>query len=1338
MPLTRSLMFKPLAVCFFVLFIVSQWVFAQEAGIPYATYLPPKTYQANPQNWAALQLSNGVMVFGNGDGILAFDGSRWHLLPMVNRNLVRSLAIADQNTLFAGGYNEIGFVSFDASGTPQYQSLVPKIGSRLRDFGHVWNITVVQEQIYFSTDNGLLKYDRTTDRFSKLELEIEASRAYLVHNDGKISFQSPNQSLFVIENDKVSIAAGGDFYQNKRITAILPFNNQTKLVCTLEHGLFLYDGKKSTRFTSQVNEFLEINRLYKAVKLTNGNFAFATLLRGVVIINSLGEVVHHLEKGKGLGDNAVYNIMEDHQGAMWVMMSVGISRVELQTPMTWFDERNGITGAINDIIRYNNIIYAGTMLGFFKLNPGKALEKSAQFQKIPEISTSVWAIVERHGSLLLATDEGTVELKNNRYEFLDEYSGAVMCASTYDPTVVFVGLTDGIVILKFENEKWKSLGTIPGVTADVGEINEDSNGNLWLGTFSEGVLQLKFPSNGIIRDYMKPTVNHYGPANGLPVGYVQLTTVGDELLFRVEPYRTLYRFNPTSNSFEKYTFQGKYLWYDSATVYPFSNERNNATWFAKINPDNNSFDFILSTSAKHENITFSRVREDVDEVLFVDDNGVAWLGGLDGIVRFDINKSENRQEKFATILNNIKINDDSILYRGFGQPVQSNAFSYDFNTISFSLGATSFDLYEENEYQFMLEGYDDDWSPWTTDVSKSYTKIPEGKYTFKARTKNIYGGVTPEVEYSFSIRPPWYRHTIAYIIYGLLISGAVYSLVDLRSRKLEKEKAVLENIVMERTAEVSRKNLQLEQQAEELKTQTEQLKEMDTIKSNFFTNISHEFRTPLSLIMAPLEKNLAEGKADPESEMMYRNSKRLQTLINQLLDLSKLEAGKMKLFLSRNDVAGFVRRIVSSFDSLAQSKVITFHVTIPDESKNVYFDADKLETILNNLLSNAFKFTPEGGEVWFSMDTSQGNVFRFVISDTGPGIPEKDQQKIFNRFYQADGSVTREYEGSGIGLALTKELIHLMQGDVQVDSKPGSGATFTVTLPLSTDGSSTIPEEISIEPTQYFLNGKHEPIQAVAKENRENYSILLVEDNRDLSAYLHGILEKTYDVRVAYDGEEALAVVNENMPDLILSDMMMPRMDGFTLCETIRNQEATSHIPFILLTARSSVENRLAGLELGADDYMTKPFHVAELEARIRNLLRQRDNLRKRFQRGFKVEPKEVTVTSTDEKFLARVMAVIDANVSNPGFSVEQLSEEVGMSRKNLHRKLVALVDQSPNELIRTYRLKTAIQLLEKQSGNVKEVAFNVGFTNLSYFAKCFKEQFGISPTEVKVKEAES
>lgn len=468
--------------------------------------------------------------------------------------------------------------------------------------------------------------------------------------------------------------------------------------------------------------------------------------------------------------------------------------------------------------------------------------------------------------------------------------------------------------------------------------------------------------------------------------------------------------------------------------------------------------------------------------------------------------------------------------------------------------------------------------------------------------------------------------------------------------------------------------------------------------------------------------------------MMYRNARRLQNLINQLLDLSKLESGQMKVFLCKNDLTSFIRILLTSFESLAQGKNITFKTSIPDKSTDVYFDADKLETVLYNLLSNAFKFTPEGGAVYFGMNVNETDEkCEFTITDTGRGIPEKEIPRIFDRFYQVDGGVQREFEGSGIGLALTKELVLLMQGDIWVESEPGKGATFHVALPFSKGENSVIPEEIAFE----FTPNREIPEEdsAYLKEDTshgEGCTILLAEDNKDLSAYLSGILEKTYNVIVTSNGEEALAAAREATPDLILSDMMMPKMDGFTLCEEIRKNEATSHIPFILLTARSSVESRLAGLELGADDYLTKPFNITELQIRIKNLLQQRQNLKKRFGRELKVAPKDITVTSTDEKFLLKVIEVVQANMANVNFSVEQLSQEIGMSRKNLHRKLVALVDQSPNEFIRIFRLKTAMQLLEQQSGNVKEVAFGVGFNNLSYFSKCFKEQFGISPTEVK------
>jgi signal transduction histidine kinase/DNA-binding response OmpR family regulator len=1306
-----------------------------EKGILYSRYYSPKEYKANPQNWAALQRENGTMVFGNGDGIMTFDGSRWQLIRLTNNNLVRTVALGADHKLYAGGYNEFGYVAEDSIGRPRFISLKDKLKEELREPGHVWNILVNDDKVYFTTDKNILVLQN--DKLTEIKIPSEGKFFSALFND-QIIIQPSEEGLVVLDGESLKSLPDGDFYQGKIITGILPYNKDVALICTMNHGFFLYDGKKNQPFRSEVTEFLKENRLYKAIRLKNGNFAMGTLNRGVIVMDPAGSLVHLIEKGRGLGDNAVYNLTEDQQGSLWVTMSVGISRVELQTPMTWFDERNGIIGAVNDITRYENNIYAATMLGFFKLETSPAFATPPRFQKVKEISSSVWAMTSRHGSLLLATDFGNVELKKGKYKILDDYSGAVVLGSDHDPDIVYVGLTDGVVVLQFANGEWRSRGRIEGLEADVGEMNEDDNGDLWLGTFSEGALHLHFPKQNGKRDYFHPQVSRFGEKEGLPVGYVQIHRFDRDLLFRVEPHPTVYRFNREKKFFEPYAFKGQLASTDSTTIFPFTNERDGKQWMLQRIKQNSFFDFVLLTSdhagSRHEKIPFSRAREDVDEVLFLDRDGLAWLGGLDGIVRFEYGKYSGRNSGFNVILDEIRLKNDSILYSGTKVNSGDLTFPYDLNTIAFSFGATSYDLHEENEYQYILEGFDDQWSTWTKESSKSYTRIAEGTYLFKVRARNIYGDISPDATYAFTISPPWNRHILAYIAYALMLAGLVTAIVRVRSNQLVRRNETLEKIIQDRTTEISGKNFQLEQQAEELRTQTEQLKEMDKIKSNFFTNISHEFRTPLSLILAPLEKNLSGSPKDPEVEMMYRNARRLQNLINQLLDLSKLESGQMKVFLCKNDLTTFIRLLLASFQSLAETKDIRFLQSIPEKSIETYFDAEKIETIFYNLLSNAFKFTPEGGEISFTMDTRESDErVEFSVTDSGPGIPENEIPRIFDRFYQVDGGVQREFEGSGIGLALTKELVALLEGDIKVDSTFGKGTTFSVTLPFSTQEQESIPNEIAFDP----IPGRDLPVVDAGILTDEiarggEYTILLVEDNRDLSFYLSGILEKDYTVLVTFNGEDGLAVAKDVTPDLILSDMMMPKMDGFTLCEEIRRDEATSHIPFILLTARSSIESRLAGLELGADDYLTKPFHVAELQIRIKNLLQQRANLKKRFRLELKVAPKDVAVTSVDEKFLLKVIEVVQSNMSDSNFSVERLSEMVGMSRKNLHRKLVALVDQTPNEFIRIFRLKTAMQLLEQKAGSIKEAAFTVGFNNLSYFSKCFREQFGIAPTEVK------
>lgn len=1306
---------------------------SDEKGILYSRYFSPREYKGNPQNWAALQRENGTMVFANGDGVMMFDGARWQLIRLPNKNLVRSLAVDDDGRLYVGGYNEFGYILEDGSGLPGYVSLVSKLTPDKREPGHVWNILTTAGKVCFTTDRNMVVLENGTLR--EIPFPVEEKFFSTVFND-RILLQSSKTGLSFLSGHELIPMPDGDFYKGKVITTVLPFDGDVALIGTMGHGLYLFDGQKNRPFRTEIAEFLIENRLYKGIRLRNGSFALGTLNRGTVIIDKKGSQLQLIEKGRGLGDNAVYNLAEDAQGSLWVTMSVGISRVELQTPMTWFDERNGLMGAVNDITRYEDNIYAATMLGFFRLVPGSTLVTAPRFEKVKEIGSSVWAMAQRNGSLLLATDLGNVELKAGRYRFLDDYSGAVILASRHAPDIVYVGLTDGVVVLQSENGVWRSRGKMEGVVADVGEMNEDNDGNLWLGTFSEGAVQLEFPLENGKPDYLHPRVSVYGAQHGLPVGYLQIHLSGNDLVFRPEPHSTVYRFNRVNKQFEPFSVSGKFSDTDSTTLIPFTNESAGRRWLTKRTKDKSGFDFVVcgetSSMAECKFIPFSRVREDVDEVLFQDHDGLAWLGGLDGIVRFEHGMYSNGPADFSVIIDEIRLGNDSILYAGTQPAIGTRTFSYEFNTLAFGFGATSYDLHEENEYQYQLDGFDEEWSAWTKERSTSYTRIPEGNYRFRVRARNIYGDVSPEAVYTFSISPPWNRHLLAYIAYGLITAALVAGVVRFRSRQLERKNEELERIIRDRTAEISTQNIQLEHQAEELRTQTERLKEMDKIKSNFFTNISHEFRTPLTLILAPLEKKLQESPKDVEAEMMHRNGRRLQNLINQLLDLSKLEAGQMKIYLCMNDLTNFVTLLLVSFEQLAETRSITFTRSVPDLPVKAYFDSEKIETILYNLLSNAFKFTPEGGTVSFAMTTGTNQEWvEFSIRDTGPGIPAAQIPLIFDRFYQADGGTRREFEGSGIGLALTRELVTLMEGDINVTSEPDAGSTFTVRLPLLHQGQNAVAEAIAFESVPGRDIRAAEETMASGLGTDGEHTILLVEDNQDLRHYLIGILEKSYTVLSAGNGQEGLTLALDVVPDLIISDMMMPKMDGFTFCEEIRKHEATSHIPFILLTARSSIESRLAGLELGADDYLTKPFHLVELQTRIKNLLEQRSNLRKRFSQELRIAPKAVTVASVDEKFVSKVMEAVQANMGDPTFSVEMLSELVGMSRKNLHRKLVALTGQAPNEFIRLFRLKTARQLLEQKAGTVKEIAFSVGFNNLSYFSKCFREQFGVAPTEV-------
>ncbi len=521
---------------------------------------------------------------------------------------------------------------------------------------------------------------------------------------------------------------------------------------------------------------------------------------------------------------------------------------------------------------------------------------------------------------------------------------------------------------------------------------------------------------------------------------------------------------------------------------------------------------------------------------------------------------------------------------------------------------------------------------------------------------------------------------------------------------------------------------EVEKQNDQLEIQSDQLKELDRHKSNFFANISHEFRTPLTLIQGIL--NRTEPPSDRDRLIMRRNADRLLQLINQLLDLTKLESGKFSLDKKTVDLNLEIRRIAQLFGSAAEMKDINFRFNgqsiLTDGAEPILasLDPEQFRKVVANLISNAVKFCPVGGQVDLNLSEVGMNIL-FAISNTAEDIPQEKLKHLFNRFYQVESNSVRGYEGTGIGLSLVRELITLHEGQIKATSA-NRVVRFDIVLPKGElrERAVTTTAELVVEPII------QKELISTASVSDHELKILVVEDYPDLREFMVDILSDRYSIITASNGEEGIQLAMEEIPDLIISDVMMPKKDGMELCAELKTNTVTDHIPIILLTARAERKDRFKGLEHGADDYLTKPFDESELVLRIKNLLRTRKRLQEKYQKEIWLKPEEVKVTSTQERFLRKVKEVIDQNLSNEELTAKDLALMMALSRSQLHRKIKALTDKSTTEFVRTYRLERGAELLKKGFGNVSEVAYAVGFNSQTYFSSSFQNYFGCSPTE--------
>ena len=725
-------------------------------------------------------------------------------------------------------------------------------------------------------------------------------------------------------------------------------------------------------------------------------------------------------------------------------------------------------------------------------------------------------------------------------------------------------------------------------------------------------------------------------------------------------------------------------------------------------------------------------REFNERAIVETNTGDLYFGGLSGINILDPKQQVNTNEKQNVIFTDFRIFNKSIRpnepFDGhivFDKAITEHPvvhLKYNQNHFSIEFAAISFVLPEKIKFAYKLEGFHKDWL-YTEGLNRSavFTNLNPGKYTFRVKASND-SSLRSDTETSIVIivSPPFWRTKTAFFIYFIFILTVLFSA---RRLMLERE----------------RMKFSIEQERKE----AERMNELGTLKTKFFTNVSHEFRTPLTLIITPLGK-LIQTTSDPELksklEMMSRNARRLLNLVNQLLDLRKMEMHEFKYKPQLGDLVHFLRDITYSFSDISEKNMVKYTFKTSFEKLETFFDSDKMEKILFNLLSNAFKFTPANGEVSVELAphhsaAQQDSDTEWVVikvKDTGIGISLDKQEKIFDRFFQIDVPGNLINQGSGIGLSLAWEFTKLHGGKIEIESEPDKGSCFSVLLPVS-KVLGVIQHQAEVEEgiiQQAMEETEEDPKAEKSNKTAKTKTLLIVEDNEDFRFYLKDNLKGNFTIFDAENGKQGYELALKISPDLIVSDVMMPEMSGTEMCKKLKSNIQTSHIPVILLTARTSDEQRMEGLETGADDYITKPFNFELLEIKIRNLVAQQDMLKVKYHKQINVNASEIEITSLDEKLIQKAIQEVEKNIENSDYTVEDLSRDLGMSRFHLYKKLNSLTGKTPIEFIRVLRLKRAAQLLEKSQLNVSEIAYAVGFNNPRYFSKYFKEEFGVLPSE--------
>jgi len=1344
--------------------------------------------------FALQQTRDGYLWIGTQDGLVRFDGHHFELYnskktPQLKDNMIRALYEDRNGTLWigttSGGLSRYKEGEFYTYTTTKYKTLEGISAIDEDRWGNLWigsftmGLTCLSAGQFatYTTDEGLPSnqvrciykdgngdlWVSTTAGIVKLVKPgvfqcyvtqdlLSDYKTVCLYEEGKkeLWIGTGDRGLFRLKNS-TSISYGTEA-GIPHLTIICLYRDSMKNLWIGTDGGGLTRMTNGKLSTLSVNDGLASGFVYSICEDREGSLWLGTLDGGLHQLRD--SIFTTYTTSEGLAHNYIDCIYEDRAGRLWIGTKGGLSQLDLktQTLTTVLTTRQGLLNNFIQCLWQDSAghLWIGTWGGLHRFKDGK-LTTLTKKQGLSD--NRVFCLLkDRQESTWIGTANGLNRLDKNgtltvftRNEGLS--SNLVQVIHQDRKGTLWIGTDAGLN--RYARGVITAYKPLPGSESHyIRCAYEDSRGTLWFGTES-----------GLIRMREKNTTWHmytYTSQNGL-IENVIYSILEDE-----EGYLWLGGQNGVSRVSKQELEDVSTGKIKQIRVKSFNEEDGmKSRWCTGIGCKTRDGRFWFPTSVgvavidPHQTGTDTPSPQLIIEKLIADGETIKnFCGGSRG----------------AVFIKSAPLAAGGILKLSPGK-----------KRLEFYYTAASFIKPGKIRFKLKLAGYDRDWVEVGTARSTTYTGLSPGDYTFNVTACNPDGEWSREgASISFYLRPYFYQTVWFYIFAVLVILLAAFSFYRYRVRQLRAREKELGVLVKVRTRDLQERNLELqtahhklrqssqliEAKNLQLEEQAGKLKEMDKIKSRFFANISHEFRTPLTLIMGPLEQMLS-GPLEKEREqkkkmrLMLRNSRRLHSLINQLLALSKFDSGTIKLQAFRQNIVPFLKGILHSFDSLAVQNEVELIFQTEAEEIPLYYDPEKLEEVISNLLSNAVKFTPAGGRITLAVKVKEGqsgigkqDFLEISVSDTGPGIPPEDMAHIFDRFYQADSTYEHHRQGTGIGLAIAREIVELHHGIITAHSTgvEGAGTRFVIQLPRG--DAHLKPEEIVESlpeprkltvPRPEVKEDEEEEFEPAEKEEEivkepavhEKDIILVVEDNADVQEYIRGALEPGYTVKQAMDGEEGLRQAREIVPDLIICDIMMPGMDGYELCRALKTEIATSHIPVILLTAKAAEENIIQGLETGADDYITKPFNIKMLLARIRNLIDLRRHWQQTWTREMTLQPTGMTVSEVDKKFIKELKQVMEKNIPDTEFNVDQLSRKLYMSHATLYRKIHALTGETPTDFIRSYRLKRGAELLKSGVGTVLEVALEVGFSSANYFTKCFKRKFHQLPTEYQGTENE-